>query len=471
MAEMVSQRGNSVEFRVTVPAAEVSRAYQQVWTAVARDVRVPGFRPGKAPKSVLAKRLTPGYVENEVRDRLLEVHYPQAARELRLNLVDATIDPGTLQEGQSFDFGVKGETYPKVRLGDWKATQLSAASPQITGEVLEQTLTDLRERNAGYESAERPVEGSDMVTIQELAEGDEEKSGSYPVYLDTVEAHVRDALLGKNKGDEVAITVPAHQHGDHEHPEHTVRVRIEDIKHKQLQELDDAFAASLNFESLERLRTDLKSELESRAAREGEAARREEFVTALIGGMQADVPAALLTRRREAMMEEIQGDLSRQGVKWAEYEEFMGEQDKLDEFMADLGRNAETRVRRDLALEQLAEDLGVQLNDTQFNAALKVLADQNNLTVAALRTQLGQDGLNNYYASIVREQALSRAISQLSQAPGSQTQEASEQSAEVQASDQGSETQSTPAPEQAEAEQAPASEASVPEASQSDKTE
>ncbi|WP_425146595.1 trigger factor [Deinococcus sp.] len=469
MAEMVSQSGNKVEFKVTVPATEVNRAYQQVWTAVARDVRVPGFRPGKAPKSVLAKRLMPGYVENEVRDRLLEVHYPQAARELKLNLVDATIDPGSLSEGQSFDFGVRGETYPKVSLGDWKATTLSAESPEITGEVLEQTLTDLRERNATFESAERAVEAGDMLTIQELAEGSEEPGGSYPVYLDKAEDHVRDALVGKEKGDEVSITVPAHQHGDHEHPEHTVRVRIEDVKYKRLQELDDAFAKSLNFESLERLKTDLKAELENRAAREGEAARREEFVTALIGGMQVEIPAALLERRREAMLEEIQGDLSRQGVKWDEYESFMQEQGKLDEFMGDLAKNAETRVRRDLALEQLAEDLGVQLTDTQFNAALSSLAQSNNMTIQALRTELGPNGLNSYYASIVREQALALAVSQLSaDQPAAEPAQAEVTAAE--ASPSAAETQEAAAPAQSGEPEATTDEAAT-EGSEAEKAE
>ncbi|MGI8748026.1 MAG: trigger factor family protein, partial [Deinococcus sp.] len=88
MAELISREGNKVEFKASVPAAEVSRASQQVWAGLSRDVRVPGFRPGKAPKKVLEQRVGAGYVENEVRDRLLQVHYPQAARELKLSLVD-----------------------------------------------------------------------------------------------------------------------------------------------------------------------------------------------------------------------------------------------------------------------------------------------------------------------------------------------------------------------------------------------
>ena len=214
MAELISKEGNRVEFKSSVSAAEVSRAYQQVWAGLSRDVRIPGFRPGKAPKKVLEQRVGAGYVENEVRDRLLQVHYPQAARELKLSLVDAEIHPENLKDGQTFDFSVKGETYPEVKLGDWKTAQLSSAAPEITDEVLERTLADLQDRNATFDSVDRPASGNDMVMIEELGED----GGSYPIYLDVAEAHVQEALSGKSKGDEVSINVPAHQHGDHEHP-------------------------------------------------------------------------------------------------------------------------------------------------------------------------------------------------------------------------------------------------------------
>lgn len=161
-----------------------------------------------------------------------------------------------------------------MSLGDWSGLSLTAAAPEITDEVLDRTLNDLQERNATFDDADRAIEASDQVTIEEQGED----GGTYPVYLDVAEAHVRDALLGKNKGDTVEITVPAHQHGDHEHAEHTVTVKIMDVKTKKLQELDDEFAKSLNFDSLERLRTDLKGELERRAQQEGEAGRREEFI-------------------------------------------------------------------------------------------------------------------------------------------------------------------------------------------------
>ncbi|WP_288432996.1 trigger factor [uncultured Deinococcus sp.] len=446
MAELISREGNKVEFKVSVPAAEVNRMYDQVWAGLARDVRVPGFRPGKAPRKVIEGRVGKGYVEQEVRDRLLQTHYPQGARDLKLNLVDATIDPQNLASGQSFDFTVRGETYPEVKLGDWRGVGVTAAAPEITDEVLGRTLSDLQERNATFESVERPIEASDQVTIQEQGED----GGTYPIYLDVAEEHVRAALLGKQKGDTVEITVPAHQHGDHEHPEHTVTVTVQDVKTKQLQELNDEFAKSLNFDSIERLRTDLKGELERRAQQEGDNARREEFVTALVDGMTVDIPQALLDRRREAMLEEIKDDLGRQGVQWGEYEAFMKEQGKLDEFMADLAKNAETRVRRDLALEQLAEDLNVQVSDLEFNQTMSALAQANNLTPEQLSSQLGPNGLNSYYISLMREKGLQQAIASLggeqaTEKPADKTDEQAEQNGNE--SEAPAEEQSTAHPE------------------------
>lgn len=464
MAELVSREGNKVEFKVSVPANEVNRTYDQVWAGLSRDVRVPGFRPGKVPRKVIEGRVGEGYVEGQVRDRLVQVHYPQAARELKLNLVEANVDPEPLENGKTFEFVVRGETYPEVKLGNWKKVKLSEHNPEITDEVLSRTLSDLQERNATFEGADRAIEASDQVTIEEEGEG----GGTYPIYLDVAEEHVRSALLGKNKGDTVEITVPAHQHGDHEHPEHTVSVKIVDIKTKKLQDLDDEFAKSLNFDSMERLRTDLKNELERRAHQEGDNARREEFITHLVDGMQADIPQALLERRRDAMMDEIKDDLKRQGVQWREYEVFMKEQGKLDEFMANLSKNAATRVRRDLALEQLAEDMGTQVSDLEFNQTMSALAQANNLSAQQLADQLGPNGLNSYYINLLREKGLQQALAKLtSDKPAASSNETN--TAEPSTTEPSTTEPSTTEGHQAETEQAEApSEESQDEVKQSE---
>lgn len=439
MAELISKDGNKVEFKVSVPAAEVNRMQEQVWAGLARDVRVPGFRPGKAPRKVIEGRVGKGYAEGVIIERLLQQHYPQAARELNLNLVDAHIDPSELKSGQNFGFTVKGETYPEVKLGDWKELKLTASAPEITDEVLNQTLSDLQERNATFEAADRAIENGDQVTIEE--EGEE--GNSYPIYLDVAEEHVRTALLGKSKGDTVEITVPAHQHGDHEHPEHKVTVKVLDVKTKKLQDLDDDFAKSLNFDSMERLRSDLKEELQRRAQQEGDQARREELLNHLVEGMTVDIPQALTDRRREAMMTEIKEDLRRQGVQWREYEAFLKEQGKLEDFLENLGKNADLRVRRDLALEQLAQDTQAQVTDLEFNQSLSALAQMNGMQPQQLANQFGPNGLQSYYISLLREKGLQHAMSHLT---GEKTEEKAEaptqEKTEEKAEDKSEETKS-----------------------------
>lgn len=413
MAELISKNGNRVEFKVVVPAAEVGKARSAVWSDLSKGVRIPGFRAGKALRAVIEARVGKEYIEAQTLDRLLQVHYPKAARELELNLVDAQIDPEALGSGD-FSFTVKGEVYPEVTLGDWKAFELSAKTPEITDEALEGTLSDLQERNARFEEVERPIEEADQVLLQE------EGNNSYPVYLSAAAENVRTALLGKSKGDTVEIAV--------ENEEAPVKVKVLEVKSKQLSELNDEFAASLNFDSLERLRTELRGELERRAEQEGETARREELLNHLVEGMTVDIPQVLIDRRRDAMMEEVSADLRRQGVQWKEYETFMRQQGKLDEFLETLRSNAEIRVRRDLALEQLGNELEVKISELEFNQTLTAIAQINGLQPQQFVNQVGEEGLRSYYVSMLRERALQQAIALLS---GESTEEAAEETPEA----------------------------------------
>lgn len=410
MAEIVRQEGSSLEFRVVVPQREVKAAYDGVVNSLMHQMRIPGFRPGKAPRSVVVKRAGEEYVKDEVREKLLQTSYPVAVRELKLALLDAEIRPDALSEGSDFVYTVQAETYPEVTLPNWKELSLEAQSPEITDEVVEKTLSDLLERNATFEVVERPAEAGDQLTLLEL---DEDGASPYPVYLDSAQDYVRDALLGKSAGEEVSIVTPEIDHSDHKHESETVRVQVTDIKKKNLPVLDDEFAKTLNFDTVDLLREAVSRELKARAAQEGNTQRRDEFVEKLVEGLQGDLPPSLIKRRRDAMFEEIKGDLERQGVPFADYETFMREQDKYDEFLADLEKNAVQRVKRDLALEKLAEDMKVTLSGKEFDDALNALARQSGVTVQETRRQLGANGLEGYQATVIRDKALNQAVMSL----------------------------------------------------------
>lgn len=409
MAQLVKQEGNTVEFQVVVPQKEVRSAFDRVYKDIAKQVKVPGFRPGKAPRSVLNKRVGDEFVQDEVRRIVISYSLQNAVRELKLSVITDSfvITPQALSESSDFSYGVQGETYPEVHLPDWKAFHLEAKAPEITEDVVEKTIQDLRERNAVFESVSRPAEASDQLSVLELGE---EESNPYPVYLDTAQEFVRNALIGQTVETEVNITLPETTHGDHTHPSETLTVKILDIKKKTLPELDETFAKGFNFETVADLKAAVEKELQGRAQAEGQANRRDEFVERLTEGLQGDIPTTLIRQRRESMFEEIKRDLENQGVPFAEYETFMREQGKYDDFLADLEKNAIQRVKRDLALEKLADNLGVQLTQSEFDQALANLAASSRVSVAEASRQLGINGLSGFQATVLRDKALAQAL-------------------------------------------------------------
>ena len=134
MAELLLREGNKVKFKVVIPAHEVKIAFEGIMNSLVREVRVPGFRPGKAPKSMIEKRVGTEFVENEVAKKLIEQNYGDAITELKLIPVSANVEPGKLEKGSQFEFTVDAENYPEVTLPNWESFSLEAQAPVVTDE-------------------------------------------------------------------------------------------------------------------------------------------------------------------------------------------------------------------------------------------------------------------------------------------------------------------------------------------------
>jgi trigger factor len=128
MAQLLERTGNNVKFKVTVPSSDVSVAFTEVFTAVSKNVKIPGFRPGRAPKNVVEKRIGLDYIQGEVRDYLVNKTYQSAVKELELIPVTATITPGAVLEGSEFEYTVEAENYPEVTLPAWGTSSKPSSS-------------------------------------------------------------------------------------------------------------------------------------------------------------------------------------------------------------------------------------------------------------------------------------------------------------------------------------------------------
>jgi len=413
MAELLLREGNKVKFKVVVPATEVNTAFDKITNDLVSQVRIDGFRPGKAPKGIIEKRVGSQFLENEVAKHLIEKNYPKAVKELSLIPLDATIDPGKVAKGNAFEFTVNAENYPEVVLPNWEGFSIEAKAPEVTDEDVQKALLELQQSRATYEQVERSAEAEDLLTV-EILEG-EDAGKTLPVYLERAEEGVRNALLGQNTGAEVEVTVSGGDEGEAD--EQTVlKVKILDIKQKVVPGLDEAFVKGFeleNVQTLEAITARIRSDLEAQAVLSGKQAKRDEFVQKLGEGSQLEIPQVMIERRKEAMAQDLAQDLKRQSITLENYVEYLRGQGKLEEFNQDMENGARLRVRNELALEQLTEALGTKLSDDEFNTALRNYAVSLRTSVPNLLKTLGDEGVQNFRVIATRDKALENALTKL----------------------------------------------------------
>ena len=405
MAEILEQSGASAKVRVEVPAGQVEKTTRELLDAYRRRLKVPGFRPGKAPDKVILARVGEEAFWDEVRERLIEASYPEAVRELGLAAIAARLVEGREAPlaGAPYAYTVEVELYPEVELPDWKGYELGVEKPEVTEAMVDEAIEDLRRRYAEVRTVEREVREGDHVVVEV------DDSSRFPIELDRAEPHVREALLGRKAGDELEIPVMS------EEGEEVRRVpsRVLEVKEVRLPELDEEFAKTLEAENLDELRAKVRESLEAHAERDYLEARKQALLEKLAEALEVEIPPSMLHDEERAVLRDIEEDLDRQGIPLRDYLKGLEGEGKLDAFNEDLRKQAEMRVRRGLALEKLSEDLGTQVADEEWDAYLKGYAERYGLKVPEFKQAVGEDGLENLKLRLVRDKALTEAAAQL----------------------------------------------------------
>ncbi|PZA07742.1 MULTISPECIES: trigger factor [unclassified Meiothermus] len=402
MAEILEREGYRVKLKVEVPAAEVNKAYDAVLREYASKVRVPGFRPGKAPTKVIEARLGRESLLEEVKERLLDASYPEAVKELELFPVGVKLLEAHLEQGQPFTYVAEVENYPEVKLPNWREFKLEVPPVEITDEMVEQALQELRQRYGELVPVERPIEAKDQVFIET------EDGARFPVDMEKALEHVREALLGKAAGDEVMVPV---KDGDAVVKE--LKTKILEVKALQLPELDDEFAKTVGEESLEGLRGKVRLSLEAQAARTVQEAKAEQLLEKLAEGLEAEIPPTMLNREQQHLLEHMAEDLQKEKTTLQDYLKKLEDEGKLEEFRADLKASAEKRIRRALAKERLQEELGTELTEEEWNAYLSDMARAYRTNVASLKKELGEETLERLRVQRTQDKALAEALQKL----------------------------------------------------------
>jgi len=377
-----SRKRLQVEIDAPTVQAEVDRAF----ALVGRQARLPGFRPGKAPRRVL-ERMFGDQVRREVLGRLVEETFHHAVHEHGLAVIGTPeIDADVLTPGEALRYSATVDVRPEIVLGEIGGLDVVRPAATVSDEEVQGVLDSLRESVAQLRpiTDRNVVEAGDMTTLNLTSQVE----GAEPVRRDGVVLEagggsfaqaLERQLVGQHRGARLSLDVPyPSDYGNPSLAGRSVRFEVEvvDLRAKELPPLDDDFARDHGrSETLEELRGRIREDLERQARERADGAVREALVDQLIARHTVEVPASLVDRRCDAMLASLDVRLP-PGAE---------EQEALARLREQLRPRAERDVRADLLLDAIAEREGLMPGEDEVSSEIAALAEREKQSPERIR--------------------------------------------------------------------------------------
>jgi trigger factor len=382
--------GNKVKLSVEVDEQEVEKAVDAAVRRIAKEVKVPGFRPGKAPRRLIEARIGAGVARQEALRESLPEFYAQALREADVDPIAAPeIDITAGQEEGPVAFDAVVEVRPQINLVGYSGLRVSVPSPVAGESEVDRHIDRLREQAAELRSVTRPALTGDNVFIDITSERDGEVVAGlttddylYEVGSGIVVPELDEHLAGAKVGDILSFTAEVGDEGAV-----TFRVLVKDVKEKVLPDVTDEWASEASeFATVEELRTDILERVSSGRRLQATLAVQEEAIKAVAELVEDEVPEPMVRPELERRVEELRRRLGSRGATLEQYMQVSGMSE--EDFVAALRAEAVQGVKADLALRALADAEGLQASDEDVDKEIERLAERMSVKPADVRRQL-----------------------------------------------------------------------------------
>ncbi len=387
------------EIQVEVPAEEVSRETETLIQKYQKVARLPGFRAGHVPASIIRHRFGEE-IKSDVVESLVPRYFRREAEKQGLIPVSQPrVSDLHIHDGEPLRFKASFEVLPEIKVEGYK--ELRAEKPEITvtEEEVEEALGNVREQHATYNAVEgRPLADGDFAQVS--LDGVPKDGEGQPVHMDEIMVEIAgkntmpeftENLRGASAGDERSFDVVYPQDSaDKRLAGKTFRytVKVHSIKQKSLPELNDAFAKELGeFANLDEVKTRIREGLESERKHAAEHTAKDKLVEELVKRNEFEVPEALVERQIDLRLERGLRALAAQGMKAEDIK-------KMDLVRLRAGQRdqAVQEVKSSLLLERVADEEKIEVSDEELNQEIEALAKQSKQTAEAIRARLTRDG-------------------------------------------------------------------------------
>ena len=421
-----SQVGMTIE----VPTELVDATYERVLNRLVSRARIEGFRPGRAPRALVEARLGPAVVREEVVEEMVPEVMRQALEEKSIDPIDnPDVEILELERGRPARLKATISVMPEVTLADVTTLHPDLHGHDVTEEMLERRLEDVRQPMAEITPVEREARLGDIaiIDVEVTVEGEVIESETQTA----MEAELREGVLLPellavlpgtfvDETREAKVTFPE-TYSDQKlaGKNATIRVTLRGVKEKVLPPLDDALAKILSsgvHDTVESYRESVRQELEESVRAMEKLEREQEVVRALVEASSVEVPQTLVDRELTSQLESMERTLNRQGLKLERYLEYVGK--TLDQWMAEQRPDAEARLKVDLVLAEFAKRENLEPSDEDVIKYLDEQATQD----AELKGQVAElkksPSARRYFASRLRR---ARVLERLLEISGART--------------------------------------------------
>lgn len=409
---------NEATLKITAPAAEVNAGYKKAVQKIADQVNIPGFRKGKAPRAIIEMHYGKEAVKQEAFEIVANKAYSEALDQEKLIPVsDPKVEESTFEEGKDMELTIKVTLKPEPELGEYKGLHVEKKEVEVTDEQVDAQIKDMMGRDAKMVVAEEGavIEKGDFAIIDfagtvdgEPFSGGEGKGYPLEVGSNSFIPGFEDQLVGLSKGDstDVEVTFPEDYFvKDLAGKEAVFKVNIQDVKRKELPELNDEYVASkTDFKTVEELRANYKERMQKAAEANAKAEYEHELIDLAVANAKFSVPEIMIEDKISQMVEEMKMSLESRKMSLDMYMQYTG----MD--MAKIRENqrpvAEENVKTDLVLDAIAKAEDIQVDMADVDAEIAAISAQHGASPEEVKKIIKGNGtMGLLLANILRRKA------------------------------------------------------------------
>ena len=392
---------NMAKLTIEVSAEELEKALDSAYNKQKKSISIPGFRKGKVPRAMIEKMYGAGVFYEDAANELMQKSYPEAIDESGVDIVSRpSVEVVQIEKGKPFIYTAEVAVKPEVELGKYKGVTVTKIDTSVSDDEVAEALEQERNKNARDVSVtDRAIQEGDTAVIdfEGFVDGvafEGGKGENHPLeigshsFIDTFE----EQLVGKNAGDEVEVNVTfpeQYQAAELAGKPAMFKVKINEVKAKELPELDDEFAQDVSeFDTLAEYKEDLKKQLVEKKEVEAKKTKEDEAIQKIIDKSKMDIPEAMIETQCESMVEEFAQRIAQSGLSMEQYLQFSGM--TVDQLKEQVRPEATTRIQSSLVLEQIAKEENIEISDEEVDAEVEKMAAAYGMEADKLKEYMGE---------------------------------------------------------------------------------